>query len=84
MSGQPETAIHYAAEKLAQARSAILKGSDLLLVSRARVEKCRAASLERAREAYTELERAREEIKETISNKMVFNVLTPQGFRALA
>lgn len=24
------------------------------------------------------------EVKETVSNKMVFNVLTPQGFRSLA
>lgn len=66
MSGQPETTIHYAAEKLAQARFAILKGSDLLLVSRARVEKYRAASLERAREAYAELERARERLVEDL------------------
>lgn len=62
MSGQPETAIHYAAEKLSQARYAILKGCDLLLVSRARVEKYRTVNLEWAQEVHGELQRVRKHL----------------------
>lgn len=59
MSVQPDAPIHFAAEKLAQARYSILKWSGLLLVSRAKVEKYRTADLERARESYTELQKVR-------------------------
>ncbi|MEG2421164.1 MAG: DUF6094 domain-containing protein [Oscillospiraceae bacterium] len=68
MSGQPETVIHYAAEKLSQARYAILKGSELLLVSRARVEKYRTANLERAREVYVELQRTHRHLLEALGD----------------
>lgn len=49
---------YYATETLKAARENILRGAGLLLVSRAKVEKYREGDQARARDAYTELQKA--------------------------
>lgn len=64
MNGQPETKERYfVLEKLSGARSAILKGSTDLLANRAKVEKYRETDLQRAQDAYLELQKTRTHIR---------------------
>ena len=70
MSGQErqeQKEIHFAAEKAAEARNAIMRGSAELLTWRARVEKYRADP-RRARECYEELVKTRNRLVTALSN----------------
>jgi len=53
---------YFALEKLSEARKTILKGSGELLTNRARVEKYREADLNRAQDAYLELQKTQRRI----------------------
>ena len=57
----------FAAEKLAQIRQTILKGSAELLTCRARVEKYRESAPRRARESYEELQKLRKRLLTALS-----------------
>lgn len=59
---------HYATETLKQAREDILRGSGLLLVCRAKVEKYREADLSRAKDAYAELQKAQTGLIQALCN----------------
>lgn len=68
MSEQPERKEQYfVLEKLTAARSTILKGSGELLTNRAKVEKYREADLQRAQEAYLELQKTQKRILSALS-----------------
>ncbi len=69
MSEQPERKEQYfVLEKLIAARSTILKGSGELLTNRAKVEKYREADLQRAQEAYQELQKTQRRILSALSD----------------
>ena len=69
MSEQPERKEQYfVLEKLTVARSAILKGSGELLTNRAKVEKYRETDLQRAQEAYQELQKTQKRILSALSD----------------
>ena len=63
MNGQPECQERfYSLERLADARTSILNGSKELLISRAKVEKYREVDLQRAQDAYLELQKAQKQV----------------------
>ena len=63
MSELPEKKERYfTLETLSEARAAILKGSGELLTNRARVEKYREADLQRAQDAYLELQKTQKRV----------------------
>lgn len=69
MNEQPERKEQYfVLEKLTAARSAILKGSGELLTNRAKVEKYREVDLQRAQEAYQELQKTQKRILSALSD----------------
>jgi hypothetical protein len=69
MNEQPERKEQYfALEKLTAARSTILKGSGELLTNRAKVEKYRETDLQRAQEAYQELQKTQRRILSALSD----------------
>ena len=69
MNEQPERGEQYfVLEKLATARAAILKSCPDLLTNRAKVEKYRAADLQRAQEAYQELQKTQKRILSALSD----------------
>ena len=69
MSEQPERKEQYfVLEKLTAAHSTILKGSGELLTNRAKVEKYRETDLQRAQEAYQELQKTQKRILSALSD----------------
>ena len=69
MSEQPERKEQYfVLEKLTAARSTILKGSGELLTNRAKVEKYRETDLQRAQEAYQELQKTQKRVLSALSD----------------
>ena len=69
MNEQPERREQYfVLEKLTAARSTILKGSGELLTNRAKVEKYREVDLQRAQEAYQELQKTQRRILSALSD----------------
>jgi hypothetical protein len=69
MNEQPERGAQYfVLEKLATARAAILKSCPDLLTNRAKVEKYREADLQRAQEAYQELQKTQKRILSALSD----------------
>ena len=69
MNEQPERGEQYfVLEKLATARAAILKSCPDLLTNRAKVEKYREADLQRAQEAYQELQKTQKRILSALSD----------------
>ncbi len=69
MNEQPERKEQYfVLEKLTAARSTILKGSGELLTNRAKVEKYREADLQRAQEAYQELQKTQKRLLSALND----------------